>query len=67
VFKRNGQAVATYLIKEARSLDGENEVLTFPSGFFFRMVVPLQLIELDGLVPCDTVLLIQYLDRMLWI
>jgi hypothetical protein len=41
------------------------KVFTFPSGFFFGMVTPLQLEELDSFVLCDTVLLIQDLDRML--
>jgi hypothetical protein len=40
------------------------EVLAFSSGFFFRMIAQLHFIELDGLQPCDTVLLIQYLDQI---
>jgi hypothetical protein len=34
------------------------EVLTFPHDFFYIMVSPLHLKELDGLPPCDTILLI---------
>jgi hypothetical protein len=41
------------------------EVLTFPCGFFFLIVSPLYLEELDGLPPCDTIFFIQDLDRML--
>jgi hypothetical protein len=40
-----------------------NEFIAFPSGLFFRMIVPLYFIEFDGLLPCDMVFLIQYLDR----
>jgi hypothetical protein len=42
-----------------------DEFFTLPSGLFFSMVAPLYLEELDSLVPCDTVLLIQDLDWML--
>jgi hypothetical protein len=41
------------------------EVFTLPSGFFFGVVAPLHFEELDSFAPCDTVLLIQDLDRML--
>jgi hypothetical protein len=41
------------------------EVLTFPSCFFFRVVAPLYLKELECFTPCDTILLIQDLDRVL--
>jgi hypothetical protein len=41
------------------------EFITLISGFFFTMIDPLYLEELDSLAPCDTVLLIQDLDRML--
>jgi hypothetical protein len=34
------------------------KVLTFPSSFFFLMVAPLHLEELNGLVPSDMTLLI---------
>jgi hypothetical protein len=37
------------------------EFFTFPSGFIFRMIAPLDLIEFDGLPPYNMVLLIQYL------
>jgi hypothetical protein len=38
------------------------KVLFFPSCFFFGMIAPLDLEELDGFTPCDTILLIQDLD-----
>jgi hypothetical protein len=41
------------------------EVLAFPSCFFFRVVVPLYLEELDCFMPHDTILLIQDLDQVL--
>jgi hypothetical protein len=34
------------------------KVLTFPNFFFFGVVAPLNLEELDHFVPCDTILLI---------
>jgi hypothetical protein len=40
------------------------EILAFPCGFFRGVVAPLDLKELDHLVPCDTTLLIRDLDRM---
>jgi hypothetical protein len=36
----------------------------FPHGFIFRVVIPLNLVKLSGLVSSDSVLLIQYLDRI---
>jgi hypothetical protein len=41
------------------------EVLAFPNCFFFRVVAPLYLKELDCFTPCDTILLIQDLDWVL--
>jgi hypothetical protein len=41
------------------------EVLAFPSCFFFRVVAPLYLEELDCFTPSNTILLIQDLDRVL--
>jgi hypothetical protein len=41
------------------------EVLSFPSCFFFRVVAPLYLEELDYFMPHDTILLIQDLDQVL--
>jgi hypothetical protein len=41
------------------------EVLTFPRCFFFRVVAPLYLEELDCFTTHDTILLIQDLDRVL--
>jgi hypothetical protein len=41
------------------------EVLTFPCCFFFRVVAPLYLEELDCFTPHDMILLIQDLDWVL--
>jgi hypothetical protein len=41
------------------------EVFAFPSYFFFRVVAPLYLEELNCFTPHDTILLIQDLDRVL--
>jgi hypothetical protein len=41
------------------------EVFTFPSYFFFRVIAPSYLEELDCVTPHDTILLIQDLDRVL--
>jgi hypothetical protein len=41
------------------------EVFAFPGCFFFRVVSPLYLEELDCFSPRDTILLIQDLDRVL--
>jgi hypothetical protein len=41
------------------------EVFAFPSCFFFRVIAPLYLEELDCFPPHDTILLIQDLDRVL--
>jgi hypothetical protein len=41
------------------------EGLTFPSCFFFRVVAPLYLEELDCFTPRNTILLIQDLDSVL--
>jgi hypothetical protein len=41
------------------------KVLAFPSCFFYRVVDPLYLEELDCFMPRDTVLLIQDFDRVL--
>jgi hypothetical protein len=50
----------------ARNSDGKNgEVLTFPCFFFYNMVTPLNLEELDHFAPHDMTLLIQDLDRVL--
>jgi hypothetical protein len=43
----------------------QDEVFTFPSCFFFRVVAPLYLKELDCFMPRDTILLIQDLDQVL--
>jgi hypothetical protein len=41
------------------------EIFTFPSCFFFRVVAPLYLEEIDCFTPHDTILLTQDLDRVL--
>jgi hypothetical protein len=41
------------------------EVFAFPSCFFFGVVAPLYLEELDYFTPRDTILLIQDLDWVL--
>jgi hypothetical protein len=41
------------------------KVLTFPSHFFFRVVAPLYLEELDCFTPRGTILLIKDLDWVL--
>ncbi len=41
------------------------KVLTFPNCFFFRVVAPLYLEELDCFMPRDMILLIQDLDQVL--
>jgi hypothetical protein len=41
------------------------KVLTFPSCILFSVVAPLDLEELDGFTPRDTILLIQDFDWML--
>ena len=39
----------------------------FPSSFFFCMIAPLDLIELDGLASCDSFLVIKNLHRPFFI
>jgi hypothetical protein len=41
------------------------KILAFPCRFFFRVIAPLYLEELDCLTPGDTILLIQDLDWVL--
>jgi hypothetical protein len=41
------------------------KVLTFPCFFFFRVVAPLDLKELDCFMPRDTIFLIQDFDWVL--
>jgi hypothetical protein len=41
------------------------KICTLPCRFFYRMVAPLDLVELDHLSPCDMTLLIQDLDWVL--
>jgi hypothetical protein len=43
----------------------EEEIFTFPRCFFFSMIAPLNIKELDCLAPHDMILLIQDFDKML--
>jgi hypothetical protein len=43
---------------------GLQELLMFPSGFIFRVVIPFDLVELSSLVARDSVLLVKNLDGM---
>jgi hypothetical protein len=43
----------------------KEEFFAFPCCFFFRVVAPLYLEEFDCFTPCDMILLIQDLDRVL--
>jgi hypothetical protein len=36
----------------------------FPRGFIFGVLIPLNLVEPNGLVACDSVLLVENLDRI---
>jgi hypothetical protein len=41
---------------------GPHELLMFPHGFIFRVVISLDLVELISLVACDSVLSVENLD-----
>jgi hypothetical protein len=41
---------------------GPQELLTFPRGFVFGEIIPLDLVELSSLVACDSVLLVENLN-----
>jgi hypothetical protein len=43
------------------------KILTFPCCFFYRVLAPLDIVELDRLAPCDMTLLVQDIDRVLGI
>jgi hypothetical protein len=43
---------------------GSQELLTFPRGFIFGVIISLDLVELSSLVACDSVLLVENLDRI---
>jgi hypothetical protein len=43
------------------------KVLAFPSCFFFRVVAPLYIEELNCFTPCDMILLIKDFDWLLWV
>jgi hypothetical protein len=49
--------------KELRVV-GSQELLTFPCGFIFRVIIPLDFVEPCSLVACDSVLLVNNLDRI---
>jgi hypothetical protein len=40
---------------------GSQEFFMFPRGFIFRVIIPLDLVELSSLVACDSVLLVKNL------
>jgi hypothetical protein len=44
------QLQRTLLQRQEVRITRVKEFLIFPSGFFFRMIVPLHLIEFDGLL-----------------
>jgi hypothetical protein len=48
-------------LKELRVV-GLQELLMFPRGFVFRVVIPLDLVEPSSLVACDSGLLVENLD-----
>jgi hypothetical protein len=41
---------------------GSQEFLRLPCGFVFRVIIPLDLLELSSFVACDLVLLVENLD-----
>jgi hypothetical protein len=41
---------------------GSQEILMFSCGFVFRVIIPLELLELSSLVASDSVLLVKHLD-----
>jgi hypothetical protein len=41
---------------------GLQEIVTFSHGFIFRVIIPMNLVELSSLVACDSVLLVENLD-----
>jgi hypothetical protein len=43
-------------------LVGPDELLMFPRGFVFRVVIPLDLVELSSHVACNSVFLVRNLD-----
>jgi hypothetical protein len=43
---------------------GSQELLTFPCGFIFGVIISLDLIEPSSLVACDSVLLVENLDEI---
>jgi hypothetical protein len=47
-------------IEETRVV-GSQEFFMFPRGFIFGVIIPLNLVELSGLVVCDPVLLVENL------
>jgi hypothetical protein len=49
--------------KELRVV-GSQKLLTFPRGFIFRVIIPLDLVEPGSLVACDSVLLVENLNEI---
>jgi hypothetical protein len=43
---------------------GSQELLMFPCGFIFRVVIPLDLIEPSSLIARDSVFLVEHLDEI---
>jgi hypothetical protein len=41
---------------------GSQEFLMFPRGFVFGVIIPLDLVELNSLLACDSVLLVENLN-----
>jgi hypothetical protein len=39
----------------------------FPRGFIFGVIIPLDLVELSSLVACDSLLLVENLDRICFV
>jgi hypothetical protein len=57
--RNNKQSHTSSLWQDEVWMAGTKEVLTFPSCFFFRVVAPLYLKELDCFTPHDMILLIR--------
>jgi hypothetical protein len=64
-FKRNSEQSHVPSLRQLEvQMVRTEKVLTFPCCFFYRVVAPLDLVELDRLASCDTTLLVQDLNRM---
>jgi hypothetical protein len=58
----NGGGAVTSM--EGNRVVGPQELLTFPRGFVFEVIIPLDLVEPSSLIVCDSVLLVKNLDGM---